>query len=41
MGRDRFRNGLALALLILAVTLGGARAQPAQTPAQQSPQGPC
>ena len=40
MGRDRRRNRLALALLILAVTLGGVRAQPAQTPAQQSPPAP-
>jgi hypothetical protein len=40
MGRDRRRNGLALALLVLAVTLGGVRAQPAQTPAQQSPPAP-
>ena len=41
MGRDRRRNRLALALLILAVTLGGVRAQPAQTAGStQSPPAP-
>ena len=42
MGRDRRRYRLILALLLLAPSLTGVRAQPAQPPAQgaQAPQGP-
>ena len=42
MGRDRRRYRLTLVLLLLAPSLTGVRAQPAQPPAQgaQAPQGP-